>query len=472
MQHSPFHLHYLKRIQVFIILFLPVLLSGCSSSASHSSNSIDNILETDSSSAFSSINAEDTALDTDVSSVKETVTISCIQGETQEYLNSHIAELVTAFNQESSDYQLEIVSYASTNDLYLDLIRGAGPDLFDLERLDVSLLEQKSVLEDLAPYFEQSTIIKITDLLPCIYTAGTVNEKLVCIIPGFAISGFLTKVQNINADNRWTVDDYLTLAKQHPDALLEDHGSQDTYYTGILQTTLKGNSAKYIDWESKTCHFNSEDFILLLNQIASLPFPGWSASEIALAEYQKGGSFLDTMNKLFLEDQLLTYPFSCFSPLSYCSEMAKMPDDVVFIGFSGIEETPSLYNLDCITTLSFGINHRAASKEGAWAFMEFLLSPAYQKEQGYFSARQDVFEAQLAARLDMGPLNLEKDYLTEEDKQNLREIANHTVRMQTVLPTEIWTIIYEEVQPLWFGDKTAKEAADVIQSRVSLLLEE
>ena len=62
--------------------------------------------------------------------------------------------------------------------------------------------------------------------------------------------------------------------------------------------------------------------------------------------------------------------------------------------------------------------------------------------------------------------------LTEEDKEILQTIIEHAYWMQAKTPYDISRIIYEEAGAVFAGDKTSEEAAEIIQRRVQLYIQE
>jgi len=62
--------------------------------------------------------------------------------------------------------------------------------------------------------------------------------------------------------------------------------------------------------------------------------------------------------------------------------------------------------------------------------------------------------------------------MTDTDKEFLRNMVANLYWNDTVNGKDISNIIFEEAGAFFAGDKTAKEAAEIIQNRVALLLNE
>jgi multiple sugar transport system substrate-binding protein len=118
------------------------------------------------------------------------------------------------------------------------------------------------------------------------------------------------------------------------------------------------------------------------------------------------------------------------------------------------------------------IRANSNQKEGAWAFLEYLLSAEYQDSAGYLSVRIDSFEKALSAKQIH---RFQDNTITEENKELLLYLIENAYWSTTYFTAEhntIRNIIYEEAAPFWTGDNTAEQVAEIIQNRVSLVLKE
>lgn len=130
-----------------------------------------------------------------------------------------------------------------------------------------------------------------------------------------------------------------------------------------------------------------------------------------------------------------------------------------------------------------GINSASEQKEGAWAFIEYTLLNGVDETDpsASFSVLTEKFEKQLYPEDSDGVYA--NDYLgekfhvgltppTEEQVSKMREMVDNAVWKGSGEYRDILRIIYEETEYFFAGDKTAEEAADVIQSKVSILMSE
>ena len=311
---------------------------------------------------------------------KQTVTLAVIEGVTQEYTNEKLEELAAEFNRSGGAYQVECVSYPSDFELHTALIQGEGPDIFDFGngRMDIRALAQKGVLENLSPYFAESKKVKEEQLLTPVCRAGTVNGELVCIFPYFTVNGFVVKKGAVGQEG-WTTEQYLELGKAHPEAALFDFGDTQYYKNDILRTVLTADMGSYIDWEEKQCHFDEPYFISILDAVSQLPTP----ENTVLGDSSRlfAGGIAEVMLERFQNGELLTDSFTAsgIGGFNYLKEREYLGGDFAELtGYPNREGIP-FYKMECPTPL--GMNSASSNKDGAWAFLEFLLSEEYQERE-------------------------------------------------------------------------------------------
>ena len=136
------------------------------------------------------------------------------------------------------------------------------------------------------------------------------------------------------------------------------------------------------------------------------------------------------------------------------------------------------------------MNAASSKKDAAWLFLEYMLSE-YQEtiaETGSagFPARRDIVEGKLREEVEAEPSNkyyiqnyytheerLKRGNFTEEDKEQILYILDHAAP-PTVLQRSgtFRTILAEELQAFFAGDRTAAETAHVIQNRMTTYLSE
>lgn len=382
---------------------------------------------------------------------------------------SGLAIMAEEFNKYNQQFQIELKQYESYQDLYMELLRGEGPDGFQL--LQESVLASKGVLEDLSPYFAESKAVQETDLLPSVRNAGYKDGRLLYLFTRFNLRGLITGLGTTD-NGVWTPEEYLGLGEQYPESLLTPQIG--TYM--VMQYALYADMESFLDRQSRECFFDSERFVDLLKSIRQVTNGKQSAD---VFEWRTNAC-------RWLHDGVtLTEAFRISDVRGYVEYRDAYEEFAEFAGYPNSTGRPYyLFEPDYVLAM----NSASANKEGVWAFMEFLLSEEYQSSVQGFPVRQDVFDTYVEKQFeewqrrteynssanDMNNISLEPwtEYpkVTEKDRDFLLYMVENAYWDETF--DEIMLIISEETGSFWSGDKTAEEVAKIIQNRVKLYLDE
>ncbi len=388
--------------------------------------------------------------------------------------SSRLAIMAEDFNKYNSQYQIEIRYYDSSQDLYMELLKGEGPDGFHL--MNSSILAAKGVLEDLSPYFAESQVIHETDLIPSVRNACSKGGNIYCLFTQFRIHGLITAQENTD-NGSWTPEEYLDLGERNPEALLMPQINS----LMVMEYALSADMDHFLNWENRECSFDTERFINLLNSIRRVTDGKQSAD---YAEWS-------TEACQWLHDgKTLTERFWIGDVRRYVEYRDAYED---FASFAGYPNSSDVVYYCFEPDYVLAINSASENKDGAWAFMEYLLSETYQSSiqtdsiNDHFPVRQDSFDAYITRQFnewerrsenspgrDMNSVTKEvwQEYpkVSAADKELLLYMAENAYWDDTY--TSILAIIYEETGSFWAGDKTAEDTAEIIQNRVQLYLDE
>ncbi len=380
-------------------------------------------------------------------------------------INTHVEELVRLYNRQSREYRVELLVWEKpenrsrsdlVGELELRLMRGEGPDLMELTGMYADSLIAQGVFEDLDAYYQSSDVIQAESLLPCVRESGSVMGRNVLVIPSFYVNSVISKQEIAPSD--WTPWRYLELASQEQLFQFPSRRAGLSHCMGVRY------GEHFIDYEKKECHFDSEEFISLLRQCARL-----ESVETPLS-YR--------VPPLQDADYLMADCGLCGS-----ADYLTAQDNngrIYWVGRPGWNGMENEMYPDEV----FAMNSVSPNKEGAWDFLEFLLSKELQDRIDWgFPAREDSFDAYLRNSY------LAEDYraedfsatfsargareLTEEDYAVIRNIVETSV-FQTwgSISNPVKTIVSEEADMYFSGDATIEETVEKIQSRVSLYLHE
>ena len=299
--------------------------------------------------------------DSSLSSDKTTITLGCMRG-----VDDNLQRSAIAFNEENESYQIDFVDYSQYEDPYtkinVDITTGKAPDIIDLSYLPVRQYAEKGVLEDLTPYYENDDDIGIELLIPSVAKAMQIDGAYYYVSPGFAINTLVAAADDVGGKTGWTFDDMQTL--------LENKGKDTRPFFAehkdeILYNLLWASVDDYIDWNTGTCSFESDDFKSML-EISNLGKTG-------KADYDDGSP----MDPQLLKDGKVLFDTYSSGKASSIQEYEKMYGrDIALIGYPNQEKNGSYFRFDEYVMLS--IYSKSKLKDGAWEFVKTFMTRDYQ----------------------------------------------------------------------------------------------
>ncbi len=395
---------------------------------------------------------------------KQTVTLSAST------FWEELPKLVGEFNRQSEAYQVEITPLETQEDIvafYNAALKGETSDLISLDYVDIPNMAYSGFLEDLTPYFAESGLVGENDILPSVREAWTIDGKICCVFPNFAIRGLLVK-KGTTDQGVWTPDEYVALGEAHPQSIMTQNDPL-YYYNEVFYQAFYGDIDSYIDWQAGTCDFNNEAFISLVERVKELPPPEIVRESITTSD----GKTWEVPSTVIGMDENDFYDGLLLTKMCYISGLVGYEQTLEYGDYAEIAGYPTnkgepLFEIE--TRNALAISSTSGQKEGAWAFLEFILSQKQQDSLTTFPVRRNSFETYLKRKEFYG--GWEKVDFTQEELDDLREMTEHLFWRRVYVGGEILPIITEELEAVWAGDKSAASAADVIQSRVGIFLSE
>ncbi|MDE6848582.1 MAG: extracellular solute-binding protein, partial [Ruminococcus sp.] len=430
---------------------------------------------------------------------KTELTLGCME---QSYNSEKIA---TMYSKQSDDYKLDIKKYEDIDNLKLDVLSGDAPDLFVY--MDSSFMYRYANLgafADLYDYMENNDGIKQDDILENVLQAYEYKGGLYGIPAGFTLSGVLLANSDVigREYSYWNYDEFFSIAENMPeDMYLSPQNSLFAYRNGVFDKLCINRYGNWIDYDNYTCDFNNEDFIHLLNFCNTVrinePFDWEAMNTLPTDEVNIMNKEDDirVMNKQSLFGNYTDSLSNCESFISVAEQ-----NGLYLNGNYTYLIAPSNDRTGTISTTSdicFSIISNTDCPEGAWDFMNYVLSPHfqnnYQQLRWCFSTNKesynykfnhffDEFSEQLHVPLDLIQNNnwfssetkgtewINKP-ITEEDVEYLKEFLSHFNKLNDH-DIDLQNIIREECEKFINGETTAEKCAETIQGRVSIYLSE
>lgn len=376
---------------------------------------------------------------------------------------------VQEFNRSNSDYQVEILDFSSLLDSgsYMDLFTtwntaiaaGDTPDMVDFSNLPWHSFADRGMLLDL------NTILPQEDILPWLWKSVSYHGANYTFPGCFTVETLVGKQLKLGDRQHWTVQEFLALADSS-DISMFSGMSRELFLFYMEQYLLDA----FLDEETKTCSFDSEEFRSLLDYAATL------------AEPEELGFEVENSMLLIRRDLALAAPVILSSVgQMHSAESYTVGEPLAWIGWPGPNGTK--VRPDAEIAVFKNTDHA----DGAAAFLHFLLSDTSQTVLGRFAFPMTVsaFESEIAAAMEARNTNdpdLATEFtvdgtvypvvpLSEEDAARY-ETFFENISAQIYYPWQAANILEAECGALWDGERTAAETAAQIQSRMELYLAE
>lgn len=404
-------------------------------------------------------------------------------------MQSEIRSLVLNFNRSSDKYRVKIVDYGEFNDdggenpalqrLNNDIISGNAPDILDMTNLPFSRYAASGLLTDLYDLLDADAEISRDGFVPGVLSALETDGALYCVCPSFSVVTACGNADKIGAEPGWTFSELKEIFDAQPEGTeLLDYG-----YTrdNTLMLLCIGNLERFIDWENKTCSFDSQDFIDVLNLAATSP-----------ESYDYGDNYEDTPARLSSGRQLISMVnLSDFSDLQMYNAM--LGGNASYKGFPVSE---GVGNYISPTGAYLAITSNCKDRDGAWSFVRTLLTEDYQtngSSMWAFPVTQKAFDKVKADAMEKytytdpetgeekeqskggwawGDFSIEIYAATPEDVKQIEDIIAGTKGVLGDYEQEVFSIIQQNAAAFFAGDKTAETVAREIQSSVAIYISE
>ena len=389
--------------------------------------------------------------------------------------NTELQDAVVAFNKSSDKYRIEIEWGEETGDyigywntVWTALMTGGGPDLFSVsQQMNFNDYIRQGMLEDLTPYIEAD--LNPEDYVESALYAYRQGDSVYGLMGSFVLNTQITKQSLLTESEAgfeaepgmgWTFEEMAAAAAANPQmkAYKENADALE-----VLRDCVVFGGIDYGDYETL-------------------------AQAILFAEqYGKG---LAPGEKAVLGENVLVADVQLKTALKWADIQALYGDDIVVAGFprndrQGVAQSGTAWS----------INRNSAHKEGAWAFLQFLLSRQYQERRaGGFSVYRDIFERELLKYSEpdsyqlylpeaggiitvtntyhLPTSGLEIEAMTQDQIDTVRKLVENSAAYEFTEDDGAWNIIYEEAGAYFAGDRSIEQTMEILQNRMDVYLSE
>lgn len=405
------------------------------------------------------------------------------------FASSELKDAAAGFNRHSTDCHVTVREYCeqyawtfeegytdAITALNIDLISADKcPDLLDLTNLNVEAYARNDVFEDLGPWLDRSETLQREDFVQNILDNYTCNDRLVSIPASVTLSTLAGKAAQVGGEPGWSLEEMIACARAYPDAELQI----GTYSQEVLRLCMQLGKNSFIDLTEGSCSFDSEAFQQLLLFAASYPeVPSTTAFDGYDAVRNNSDKFL-----------LSNFDIHAFQDIQFYEALYR--EEMTFIGYP----TPDGEGSGCCfsTFSAYAITSPSKNKENAWEFIEYMLNRDVV-ENCLPVNRKKLLERATAVEYvkgNWGQLFLDENGMpclkystvyfeggqytyhavTEEETATLLYLMD-TAQYTDTIDNILWRIIFEEAGPFFQGQRTVEDASAIIQSRISIYLQE
>lgn len=416
---------------------------------------------------------------------KEILTLGCM------YIDSGVRTEVVKYNKSHDDIRIVVKDYSeyNTEEDYMagykqfnsDIASGKGPDIVVTEFDNHSdAYAKKGLYLDLNTMLEKDEELSKEDFSANILEALSLDGKLFFISPSYYIRTIVGKKSLIGDRKSWTLDEMIQFEKTLPEgsSLFEINTRES-----ILSEIISMNYKYFIDDKNGKCNFNNEEFIKALEYSKTLP----EGNDEYYNSLYGEDYYMDYESK-WRENKiaLLNLYMSSISDLNY-SLHGRIGEPVSFVGYPSVDGNGSGIVFNSV----YAISAKTKNKEAAWEFIRVNLTEEAQDSVYNLPLRKSSLEkmAEQATKkktyLDENGKEVEYDdyyYMngveillepfTREEVNEILEFIGSANKRSSYMSEDISNIITEEAAPFYNNQKSAADVANIIQSRISIMMAE
>ncbi len=403
--------------------------------------------------------------------------------------SEEIRHAVTIFNQSNPDYYVELLCGFSTDNTpsinqitageywaqeTLEIFACKGPDIFTKTLVsEYNTYIEKGVMEDLTPYIERD--LNPDDYLTSSLYAYARDGKIYALESSFILAFSVGSKDVFGNMEGWTFSDMQKILKANSHISVYRNDYSVTGSGSFLSDYLAYGNPDYTDFDTlRNCiEFDKTRRIHL------------TAEEPAI-----------------LGENVLVENITLSNPLEWADYEALYGKELTPVGYVDEQNTGIFHN-----GFGWSINSSSKQKEGAWAFLHFLLSEEYQRQYNtsQFSPLKCLLEEQFdyystpieASYYDM-ELNETVSYkghvlkkasneywrqnqywkdiyierLSEEQIQTIRQLIDRSRPTTSTYNTTLNTLIQEEASAYFNNSRSLDDVMKNIENRITLYLEE
>jgi ABC-type glycerol-3-phosphate transport system substrate-binding protein len=407
------------------------------------------------------------------------------------YIDWNVKQQAVKFNKSNDKYRITLVEYGSiynTNEdwragvthLNTDIVSGRAPDIMQLSSdMPVKSYMAKGLFADLLPFIEKDAELDVNDLMPNVVASTSIGGKMYQLVPSYYVQTVFAKTSDVGPEPGWTLAEAKALLASKPPGTMLFDPFQNRLT--VLQSALIYGGSQFVDWENARAHFDSPEFMEILELAKEYP------EEIDYAMYEREG-FWDDYESAYREGRVLLL-VSGIDNMRTVNRIAKgqFGTEVTPIGFP----TGSGKGAALSYGMQFAISAKSKNQEGAWEFLRYYLSAEYQESQTYQFPVSRKAHDKMAREATERPYWLDENGVKQEyddyyfvngqefvlappTQAEVDKMTEYILSVTTAIDYNetLLNIITEEAAPYFAGQKSVNEVVTIIQSRAQIYVSE
>lgn len=407
------------------------------------------------------------------------------------WLYGDLQKRVVDFNKSSDEYRIVMKDYSQYNtyddynagytQLNNDIISGNMPDILVVDPYGMSIenYASKGLLADVGEMIAKDGELSKVDFMDNIFEALQINGKLYEVVPSFSVTTYVAKKSLVGDRTSWTMDEAMALMKDMPE------GTQlfgDMVRDGYINNLMSMCGSQFVDVSTGKCNFNSDEFVALMEYAGTLP-------ESMPDDYYDDNYYMSYQSQYREDRTILMY---CgiyeFTDLVY-SINGNFGEDVSYIGFPSAQKGSSGSVINANTT--YTISASSPNQDAAWQFLRYYLTDEYQSSLAWQLPVNRKYLEEMAQKATKKPTYEDEDGKVVEDEyytwindeqvvidplsqEQVKEVLDFISGLdrKAYNDNNVTNIVTEEMGAFYKNQKSARDVASVIQSRVQIYVNE
>lgn len=416
------------------------------------------------------------------------------------YIDEEMRKRVVEYNRTNDRYRIVLKEYSGNHfsEGYLtlnnDIAAGNMPDILLTSGMPVDDYIRQGLIADLWPLIRGDEELSKTEFMTNVFDAYSKDGKLYYVVPSFVVVTMAARTSLVGDGSDWSMEKM----RQVLDGMGGEAWpiGEPLTRSDFINRAMSFCGGIFIDVEAGKCAFDTEEFISMIEFANTLP------EEIDRAALAQSGYFR-TSDTQYLDNRALLMELwiDSLSPSLSYQLNGYLGGEFTLVGFpiSFRAESETASNEAAVnrggayisSENQLVLSARSENLEGAWKFVRYYLTDEYQENtQWGMPVNKRILMEQAKRtmerpfRIDESGEKVEYDYTMSFNgeqmivrplsQEQLNQLIAHmeSIRNECYNNQEVMGIINEELGSYFSGQKSAKEAAALIQNRVQLYVQE